>query len=154
MSTPAKRQRLKAHATLNPHPDQVSDPLFGEHPFFDPCDLLQVKYEMLRRVAHEGWSITHAARQFGFSRPAYYQAQAAFAAAGLGGLVPRKRGPRGAHKLTAEVLAYVVGLRAAEPGLSPRVLAERIAERFGVQVHARSIERALQRQEKKRRPIR
>ena len=154
MSTPAKRQRLKAHATLNPHPEQVRDPLFGEHPFFDPCDLLQVKYEMLRRVAHEGWSITDAARQFGFSRPAFYQAQAAFAAGGLSGLVPRKRGPRHAHKLTAEVLTYAVGLRAAEPGLAPRVLAERIAERFGIQVHARSIERALQRQEKKRRSSR
>jgi transposase len=71
---------------------------------------------MFCRVTHEGWSITDAAHQFGFSRPAFYQSQAAFAADGLSGLVPRKRGPRHAHKLTAEVLSYAMGLRAAETG--------------------------------------
>jgi transposase len=147
----SKRQRLKAHGTLNPHPEQVSDPLFAQHAFFDAHDLLQVKYEMLRRVAREGWSITHAAQVFGFSRPTFYQARAAFEAAGLGGLLGKKRGPRRAHKLTDEVVIYVGELRAADPGLSMRVLAERIVERFGVRVHPRSIERALKRPEKKRR---
>ena len=151
MSPPAKHRRLREHGTLNPHSEQVSDPLFAEHAFFDAHDLLQVKYEMLRRVAREGWSITRAAQLFGFSRPAFYQARAAFEAAGLSGLLGKKRGPRRAHKLSSEVMAYVAELRTADPGLSTRVLAERIVERFGVCVHPRSIERAFKRQEKKRR---
>jgi len=146
-----KRQRLKEHGTLNPHPEQISDPLFAEQAFFDPHDLLQVKYEMLRRVEREGWSITRAAKVFGFSRPAFYQARAAFEAAGFGGLLGKKRGPRRAHKLTNEVLAYVGELRAADPRLSMRRVAERLVERFGVRTHPRSIERALSWQEKKRR---
>lgn len=146
-----KRERLKQHGTLNPHPEQVSDPLFAEQAFFDAHDLLQVKYEMLRRVEREGWPITRAAKVFGFSRPAFYQARAVFEAAGLGALLGKKRGPRRAHKLTSEVLAYVGELRAADPRLSTHVLTERIVERFGVRIHPRSIERALKRQEKKRR---
>ena len=39
---------LKANGTLNPHTRRVHDALFHDAPFFDPRDLLQVKYEMLR----------------------------------------------------------------------------------------------------------
>jgi hypothetical protein len=82
------------------------------------------------------------------SRPTFYQAQAAFAQAGLPGLLPQKRGPRGPHKLRADVLAFVLASRAAE-GTSARVLAARIRERFGIAIHPRSLERAWRRQEKK-----
>ena len=64
-------------------------------------------YEMLRRVQADGNSITDAAASFGFSRPSFYQAQAAFEQDGLAGLVPRQRGPKQAHKLTDEVLAFI-----------------------------------------------
>ena len=36
---------------------------------------------------------------------------------GLGGLVPAKPGPRRAHKLTDEVIAYAQQLREQDPGL-------------------------------------
>ena len=45
-----KRQTLRRHGTLNPEPESVTDPLFHGNDFFDPNDLVQVKYEMLRRV--------------------------------------------------------------------------------------------------------
>ena len=76
-------------------------------PFFDPEDLVQVKYEMLRRVREEGASVTQASAAFGFSRPSFYAAQAAFQEAGLPGLVPRRPGPRRAHKLSGPVLALL-----------------------------------------------
>ena len=63
------------------------------------------------------------------------------------GLVPAKPGPRGAHKLTDEVLDHLEGLREADPGLSAAELAAAVAERFGVTVHRRSVERALARRE-------
>jgi hypothetical protein len=67
-----------------------------ENEFFDPLDLVQVKYEMLRRVRADHKSIRRAAQDFGFSRPSVYRARAAFERAGLPGLLPAERGPRAA----------------------------------------------------------
>ena len=89
-----KTLELKRTGTLNPRPDSVSDTLFKENPFFDPKDLLQVRYEMLRRHSVEGVSIVDVATRFGVSRPTVYQAQAAFQQAGLSGLLPKHRGPK------------------------------------------------------------
>jgi hypothetical protein len=44
---------------LNPSPERVTDELFQE--FFDPRDLVQVKYEMLRRVQTEGQPVGRSA---------------------------------------------------------------------------------------------
>ncbi len=135
---------------LQSAPQAVTDALFLKEPFFDPRDLVQVKYEMLRRVQSEGHSVTQAVAAFGFSRPSFYQALAAFKQGGLGGLIPQKRGPKAAHKLTAEVLRFVRAQQAADPALRAPALAPLIARHFGVVVHPRSIERALAHSQKKR----
>jgi transposase len=141
---------LRAAAALHPRPQDVHDPLFSAYPFFDARDLVQVKYEMIRRVQFDENSVTQAAAAFGFSRVSFYQAQAAFATAGLVGLVPRRRGPRGAHKLTDEVVTFLEQAHAERPELTSRDLTQRAQERFGLSVHPRSIERALARRLKKR----
>ncbi len=148
-SPSAKLRILKKNGTLNPHPELVTDPLFQEEDFFDTRDLLQVKYEMLRRVFLEDWPVTRASETFGFSRPSFYKAQAAFEQEGLDGLIPKKRGPREAHKMSREVIAFVTKVLADNPGLSATMLALRVKEHFGLSVHPRSIERAMQRKEKK-----
>ena len=102
-----KIEVLREHGTLNPDPDQVVDPAFLEDEFFDPRDLLQVKYEMLRRVRCDGHSVVQATRQFGLSRPTFYKARSDFEQFGLAGLLPAKRGPQGPHKLTEPVMAFV-----------------------------------------------
>ena len=145
-----KDHALRKRGVSNPRADHVRDPLFREDPFFDPTDLVQVKYEMLRRVRRQGRRITEACAAFGFSRPAFYQLQAAFEREGLSGLLPKRRGPRAAHKLTAEVLAFVEQLRGEDKTLGWTELAQRIEQRFEVRVHPRSIERALLRTKKKR----
>src|SRR5262245_15196594 len=147
----AKTEALRAHGTLHPRPETVRDPLFGSHDFFDPRDLVQVRYEMLRRVDVEGHAVAQTADAFGVSRPTFYQTQTASQARGLAGLVPRKRGPHGAHKITEAVLAFVAAQRAADPALTVAALLSRIHDRFGLDVHRRSLERAVRRQEKKRR---
>lgn len=147
----AKLRTLQQQGTLNPRPQAVHDELFVEDEFFDPRDLVQVKYEMLRRVRSEGKSVTDAAANFGFSRPSFYQAQSAFDQEGLAGLVPRKRGPKQAHKLTEEVLTFIGEVRQKEPSIRLPDLVKRIQEHFGTQVHPRSIERSLLRHQKKRR---
>jgi transposase len=146
-----KRDALKRHGSLNPYPDVVNDPLFQTGDFFDADDLVQVKYEMLRRVRVDKQSVSQSASAFGFSRPTYYQAEESFQRDGLYGLLPEKRGPRQGHKLTPDILNFAVQLRATDPSLRAVGLAAAIQERFRITVHPRSIERALTRQEKKRR---
>jgi hypothetical protein len=73
-----KRQTLRRHGTLNPHPEAVSHPLFRGSDFFDADDLMQVKYEMLRQVHIDNGSISQSAHAFGFSRPSFYLCSACY----------------------------------------------------------------------------
>jgi transposase len=148
---PAKIRSLRDAGCENPHPERVSDGRFQEEEFFDPHDLVQVRYEMLRRVAREGISVTQAVSDFGCSRPTFYRLHRSYAAEGLPGLLPRKRGPRGAHKLTADVLEIIDQALAADRTLKAPALAKIVAQERGLVVHPRSIERALARRKKKRR---
>lgn len=145
-----KTDALRQHGCLHPHPEKVTDELFAASEFFDARDLVQVKYEMLRRVRVDGRPVSDSAARFGLSRPSYYQAQDAFERGGLPALLPKKPGPRRAHKLSAEVLAALREALVEQPQLSSADLAELVGKRFGIAVHPRSIERALARQEKKR----
>src|SRR6266700_5993765 len=101
-----KTQALAASRTLNPHPEKVTDPAFGAGGFFDPADLVQVKYEMVRKAQAHDVSVAAAAAAFGFSRQSLYSAKTALDEQGLAGLVPAKPGPKGGHKLTDQVMEY------------------------------------------------
>jgi transposase len=136
---------LREARCLHPHPEAVTDKAFGAHEFFDARDVVQVKYEMVRRVRTGGASVTDAAAAFGYSRPSYYEAAAALDEQGLDGLAPGKPGPRGGHKLTDEVCAFAETQLATDPALRPKDLVAPIEAQFGVRVHPRSIERALTR---------
>jgi len=141
--TPRKTEALRAEGTLNPHADAVVDPLFHGGDFFDAEDLVQVRYEMLRRVRVDAQSVTRTATDFGVSRPTFYEAQAAFEQGGVAALVPKKRGPHGPHKLADEVLAFVqTEVTPGRPVRAPE-LARKIEARFGLIVHPRTIERAV-----------
>jgi len=145
-----KEAALAAARCLNPHPEQVRDPAFLAGEFFDARDMVQVKYEMVRKVKADGAPVTEAAAAFGYSRPSYYEAAAALERSGLEGLVPARPGPRGAHKLTEEICAWAEQQLAADPGLRPAQLVPLIEESFGVRVHPRSVEKALARRRERR----
>jgi transposase len=147
-----KSRRLKAGQALNRHPERVRAAWFQAGGFFDAQDLVQVKYEMLRHVKQDGASKAEAAALFGLSRPAFYQAEAAFEQEGLAGLLPRRRGPKGGHKLTAEVMEFVERRQAQDPKIRARALAREIKTQLNISVHPRSIERALSRKKKRRSP--
>ena len=144
-----KNETLRKDRALNLHPENVTDELFGQFEFFDPCDLVQVKYEMLRRVHKDGWSVAQAARTFGFSRNALYRAQAAFQQEGLTGLLRERPGPRQAHKFTGEVMDFIEQALSQDSSLTTVKLRQMVQERFGISVHRRSIERSLTRHQKK-----
>lgn len=145
-----KQTALRQHASLNPRPAGVTYALFGDSDFFDPRDLLQVKYEMLRLVSVEQRTVSEAAKACGLSRPSFYQAQAAFEQGGLAGLIAHKPGPRAGHKLTPAVLQFLTQACLAEPAVRAERLASLVRKKFGVQVHPRSIERQLRRKKKRR----
>lgn len=140
---------LRKLGCFNRHPDKVLDPLFSASDFFDSRDLVQVKYEMVRRVRADGHPVSQSAAAFGFSRPSFYQAQAALESGGLAALVPKKRGPRGSHKLSTKVTDFLRQVLLEEPSMNSSELARRVKARFSLTVHPRSIERALTRLEKK-----
>jgi transposase len=140
--TDSKAAALLADGALNPSPAKVGDPKFRAGDFFDPRDLVQVRYEMLRRVSVDNLPVTQVSAAYGVSRPTYYQAKASFGEAGLAGLVPKKKGPRGPHKLRGDLLAFVEKRIVPGKPLRARELARLIRKEFSIEVHPRTIERA------------
>lgn len=146
-----KAEALRQQGALHPAPDTVADPRFASSDFFDARDLIQTRYEMLRRVRTEGHSVTATTAWYGVSRPTFYKLMAAFEREGLWGLLPRKRGPKGGHKLRSEVMALLQSVREAAPSTTAAQLVAVVRERFDIEVHPRTVERALQAAAKKKR---
>lgn len=139
----SKADALGEEGTLNLTPERVRDPKFREGEFFDPRDIVQVKYEMLRRVSIDSAAVSDAADEYGVSRPTYYQAKSNFDQAGIAGLVPKKRGPQGPHKIHGEVLAFLRAQLVPGEPVRARELARLIRQEFHLDVHPRTIERAV-----------
>ena len=140
---------LAASGVLNSRPEAVTDPVFCSSVFFDAHDLVQVKYEMVRRVRVDGVPVARAAAAFGFSGSLLCVA-AALDTGGPAALVPGKPGPKGPRKLTEAVMA-----RSRACGRPSRVEGASVGrgavrEEFGLVVHPRSIERALARRREAR----
>ena len=143
--TGPKEEALREARALNPRSEAVVDEEFAASEFFDARDLVQVRYEMVRRVRVEGETVSAAAAGFGFSRPSWYAAAAALDEEGLPGLLRARPGPRRAHKISSEIAQFLTEELQAEPGLRAPELARRVEESFGISVHPRSVERALER---------
>jgi transposase len=142
-SNPNKIEALRSSGVLNRHPKKVRHPLFAEHDFFDPNDMVQLKYETVRAIEVDGCPVVQAALDYGLSRPTIYEAQENFRQAGIGGLLPQKRGPKKARKLTPEVRFYLEELVASGPDIKGTVLVQRVRRRFGIVLHPRTVEKAV-----------
>lgn len=143
-----QRQDSKAHflaqrGALHPHPEQVQDVLFRGSLFFDARDLIQVRYEMVRRHRIDGQSVPQVARSFGVSRQSLYLLIRTSRDRGLLGLFPRKRGPKAAHKCTDEVLAFVRARQSPASSLTSDETLIAIQEHLGIRLHRRTLERQL-----------
>lgn len=138
-----KEKFLEAAGVLNPHPERVTDEKFQRPDrFFDALDKAQVKYEMLRVHGVDEESVSGAARRFGYTRESFYKILERFKSEGILGLADRKRGRKGPVKLTGEILEFVHTQRKADPQLSGARLAQMVAERYGVELHRRTVEKA------------
>lgn len=143
MNKNSKAKLLNKKGCLNPRPQQVKDEIFEKYDFFDPRDLIQVKYEMIRKVKKEEWTVERASKSFGFSRPSFYDAQRAFESGGIPGFIPKKRGPKNPHKLTDAVIKYLEECIEQDHKLKPTELLSLLEERFDLVVDVRSIQRVL-----------
>lgn len=140
-----KSERLRASGTFNRSADKVKDTLFSSSDFFDPNDLAQVKYEMVRRVTQDKVPVAKAVSQFGFSRPSFYAAKEALDEFGMTGLIHKKTGPQQGHKLNDEVVEYVLQQLSEDNMLNTATLLQRVESKFGIKVHPRTLERAIAR---------
>jgi transposase len=143
VAEPARQRALEAAGLLHPAPEAVTARAFVERPgFFAAFDKVQVKYEMLRAHQLDGMSVTAAAAGHGYSRAGFYLVAAAFEQAGMSGLLDEKRGRRGPVKLTAPIVEF---LQSAPTTRSGAELAADVNDRFGVDLHRRTVERARRR---------
>jgi len=146
MSTPkqSRKAALADARLLNPRPEDVADSLFREHSeFFDPHDLVQVRYEVLRAYIVDDEKIVALCARYGISRQTFYNLLERFTARGSAGLLPGKRGPRDAWKLGPDVRTYALGELEREPEISGARLGLRIQEEFEFSVHKRTVEKLL-----------
>jgi transposase len=134
-----RSQVLRQQGALHANPEAVQDEAFRRGEFFDPRDLVQVRYEMLRRHQVDGQAVTEVSAAFGVSRQAFYTTEAAFDDMGICGLLPRRRGPKRAHKCTEEILDFVEKWR-EDSWPEGDDVTKAVQERFGVSINPRSIE--------------
>ena len=141
MSDTTRLRALTAAGLLHANPNEVLAPLFtGGSRFFLASDKVQVKYEMLRAHLVDGLHVSEAAAAHGYSRAAYYLVATAFDQSGMAGLLDERRGRRGPIKLRPEIVDFI----RADTGSGAQI-AEQVAERFGVLLHRRTIERVRSR---------
>lgn len=139
-----KCRRLERDGTLHPQPQKVTAGLISKSVFFDPKDLMQMKYEMLRAVNMNEESITDAAHNFGLSRVAFYHAKEQYQEGGLVGLLPGKRGPKSPHKLSQEVLTFIYEQMETVSGNDDwEEISRKVEVKFNIKIHPRSIRRAV-----------
>ena len=135
-----KHDELRKNGSFNHRADTVSAEIFSKSQFFDAHDLIQVKYEMLRAVEKENCEVSSTSESFGFSRVSFYQIRKEFDENGIAGLVPKKRGPKGARKLSSNDVEFARGLEATH---TKAQILTRLKEERGVEVSKRTLERQL-----------
>lgn len=139
-----KTEFLRKEGLLNSKPERVRHPQFDDLTFFDPLDLPQVRYEMLRIAKVEGKSVSEACRTFGFSREYFYQQERAFMDRGYVALLGSPMGRRPLIALNQEVINFITHRRLQEPKVSGEQLRKEVHENYGVECSRRTVERIIE----------
>lgn len=137
----SKKDFLLENGTYNKNYKNVKNVKFTGNDFFDPMDIVQVKYELLKEVKSNGKTVSEATADFGFSRTAFYAIKDAFDEHGVMGLVSEKPGPKSPHKLTGECQKLIDDCILEDPGISSSKIAEYINKNNTVMISKRTIER-------------
>lgn len=139
-----KNEFLEKEGLLNKKPERVSHSLFKSNEFFDPLDLLQVRYEMLRSVNVDGCSVVSACRTFGFSREYYYKMGRMFSERGFVGLFGAPSGRRPLIALNQELINFIIHKKLEKPKLSGDNICKQIKKIYHVECSTRTVERIIE----------
>ena len=139
----SKADVLKENGTYNADSASVKADEFLHGIFFDPDDLVQVKYEMLRSVEKKESSISEASEKYGLSRQTYYVNKSALEKGGLAALIPKKTGPKEGFKLKDEGRRFIDKYLSEHPGATPHEINAAMAAGMGITVHDRTVSRYL-----------
>ena len=139
-----KADFLRGEGLLNPRPERVTHPLFASLPFFDPLDLPQVRYEMLRAARVENLSVTQACRLLGYSREYFYRLERAFKKRGYVALLGAPRGRRPLLALNPEIVTFIVHRKVEQPQVSGEQLRKEILHLYKVKCSRRTVERIIE----------
>ena len=142
-SVTSKRGTLQQARVWNLDHEHVKADLFVTHPFFDPEDKAQVRYEMLRRREVERAPLEISCREFGFTRESYRHLLERFRSEGMGGLFNRKVGRRNPLKTNDQVRRLLRHEHDRNPSLRPEELARLCHEQTGVSISRRTVYRVL-----------
>ncbi len=142
--TETKKKFLEQEGLLNPKPERVSHPLFESLDFFDPLDLPQIRYEMIRAGRVENISVADACKLFGFSREYFYKLERAFMARGYVALLGSTMGRRPIIALNQEVANFIVHRKIEEPKVSGESLRLEIRQNYNVDCSRRTVERIVE----------
>jgi len=134
---------LKKNGTYNKGSGSVTAEEFQGGIFFDPNDLVQVKYEMLRSVAKNKMSVSEASKMYGLSRQSYYINKTAVDDGGIAALIPQKTGPRKAYKLTDRGCQFIDSYICDHPDANTHQVNKALYEATGISVHDRTVTRYL-----------
>lgn len=140
----AKREFLAGQGLLHAKPERVRHPLFGTVAFFDPHDLAQVRYEMLRTARVDAVTVAKACRLFGFSREYFYQLEREFMARGYVALLGAPRGRRPLIGVNQEIITFLVQRKIADPQLTGEQLRQELLSSYGIECSRRTVERVLE----------
>jgi len=138
-----KIEILISNGTYNKRYTTVKKAKFSVGEFYDPMDIVQVKYEMLREVQESDMSIGNIVSEFGFSRTAYYNIKESYDKNGMSSLIPEKTGPRHPHKLTSQLQNFIDEYTVAHPKASASEITAAIHGERGVSISKRTIERYI-----------
>ena len=139
-----KKKFLKQEGLLNPKPERISHALFETLDFFDPLDLPQVRYEMIRAARVEKNTVAEACKFFGFSREYFYKLERAFMARGYVALLGSTMGRRPIIALNQEVINFIVHRKIEETQLSGENLRQEIKRLYNVDCSRRTVERVVE----------
>ncbi len=142
-----KKKFLEQEGLLNPKPQRIAHPLFETIDFFDPLDLPQVRYEMIRAARAEKNTVAEACKLFGFSREYFYKLERAFMARGYVALLGSTMGRRPIIALNQEVVNFIVHRKIEEPKLSGENLRQEIQRLYNVDCSRRTVERIVEKLE-------
>ena len=143
-----KHEVLQKNGTYNKNFTKVKEQRFINDDFYDPRDLVQVKYEMLRAARETERSIDDIVGNYGFSRSGFYKIKSSFEKEGVSAFVPNKTGPQNARKLTKEHQQFIDSYLMDNPGTSSDSMAVILKVERGLEVSKRTIERYRRRQGK------